>query len=269
MTYREEIALLDALATPGRWTSEGELYGVGTSGAFLPLGFAPHRPLDSRLIAVYRSAVMQLIRALNAIEQLVLRSGSDPSVPAAIGIRQVLTILDGVEGEGASFREALAELDRWTTPPPWDPGHLVLGMELDNQVRSAFGIAHPAPGDTRLVATARTAVPRALEVLAFAEETITRYGRPNGSLRNEGAVAIQAPWRSSTSTVPAREAEPALCDPPASRRWRAESTADAQGPFARSGRMPNRGHQGASMMGRNSRHGPIARVYCLAIVLTI
>jgi len=190
MTYREEIALLDALATPGPWTSEGELYGVGTSGAFLPLGFAPHRPLDSRLIAVYRSAVMQLIRALNAIEQLVLRSGSDPSVPAAIGIRQVLTILDGVEGEGASFREALAELDRWTTPPPWDPGHLVLGMELDNQVRSAFGIAHPAPGDTRLVATARTAVPRALEVLAFAEETITRYGRPNGSLRNEGAVAI-------------------------------------------------------------------------------
>jgi hypothetical protein len=192
VTYREEIAQLDALATAGPWTSEGELYGVSAGGAFMPLGFGPHRPLDSRLIAVYRTAVMQLIEALNAIEHLVLRSSSNPSVPAAIGIRQTLMILDAVAGEATSFRDTLAELDRRTTPPPWDPGHLVLGMELDGQLRSELGIARPAPGDTQLIATARSAVPRALELLAFAEENVTRFGSLNGSLRKEGALAIIA-----------------------------------------------------------------------------
>jgi hypothetical protein len=188
-TYREEIAQLDSLATPGPWTSEGELYGVRENGAFMPIGFAPHRPLDGRL-AVYRSAVMQLMEAVNAIERLVLRSRSNASVLAAIGIRQVLTILDAVDGEGTTFRDTLAELDRQTTPPLWDSGHLVLGMELDAQARSSLAIAGPAPGDTRLIATARIAVPRALELLAFAEENVTRYGLSNGSLGGEGALAI-------------------------------------------------------------------------------
>jgi hypothetical protein len=190
VTYREEIAQLDSLATPGPWTSEGELYGVRENGAFMPLGFAPHRPLDSRLIAVYRSAVMQLSEAVSAIERLALRSRSNASAPAAIGIRLVLAILDAVEDEPTSFRDTLAELDRKTTPPPWDSGHLVLGMELDGQLRSSLGIAGPAPGDTQLIATARVAVPRALELLAFAEENITRHGVLNGSLRGEGALAI-------------------------------------------------------------------------------
>ena len=189
-TYREEIAQLDSLATPGPWTSEGELYGVRENWAFMPIGFAPHRPLDGRLIAVYRSAVMQLMEAVNAIERLVLRSRSNASVPAAIGVRQVLTILDAVDGERTTFRDTLAELDRQTTPPLWDSGHLVLGMELDAQARSSLAIAGPAPGDTRLIATARIAVPRALELLAFAEENVTRYGLSNGSLRGEGALAI-------------------------------------------------------------------------------
>lgn len=86
----------------------------------MPIGFAPHRPLDGRLIAVYRSAVVQLMEAVNAIERLVLRSRSNVSVPAAIGVRQVLTILDAVDGEGTTFRDTLAELDRQTTPPLWD-----------------------------------------------------------------------------------------------------------------------------------------------------
>jgi hypothetical protein len=188
-TYREEIAQLGSLATPGPWTSEGELYGVRENGTFMPIGFAPHRPLDSRLIAVYRSAVMQLMDAVNAIDRLVLRSRSNASVPAAIGIRQVLTILDAVDGEG-TFRDILAELDRQTTPPLWDPGHLVLGMELDAQSRASLGIAGPAPGDTELIAIARIAVPRALELLAVAEENVTRYSLRDGSLRGEGALAI-------------------------------------------------------------------------------
>ena len=105
MTYREEIAQLDSLATPSPWTSEGELYGVRENGAFMPIGFAPHRPLDSCLIAVYRLAVMELIGAVNAIERLVLRSTANASTPAAVGIRQVLTILDDVEDKGTSFRD--------------------------------------------------------------------------------------------------------------------------------------------------------------------
>jgi hypothetical protein len=189
-TYREEIAQLDGIATPGPWTSEGELYGVRVNGAFMPLGFAPHRPLDSRLIAVFRSAVMPLIEAMNAIERLVLRLTASTSAPAAIGIRQVLAILDAVNGEGTSLRNNLLELDRRTTPPPWDPGHLVLGMELDARLWSQLGIAGPAPGDTQLIATARIAVPRALHLLAFAEENVARHGRLNGSLRDEGALSI-------------------------------------------------------------------------------
>jgi hypothetical protein len=46
-TYREEIRQLDSLATPAPWASDGELYGTRESGSFMPLGFAPHRPLDA------------------------------------------------------------------------------------------------------------------------------------------------------------------------------------------------------------------------------
>jgi hypothetical protein len=191
MTYREEIRQLDSLATPAPWASDGELYGVRENGSFRPLGFAPHRPLDSRLIVVYRSAVMHLIEAVNAIERLVLRARANTSVPAAIGIRQILTILDGVEGERTPFRRTLVELDRTTTPPLWDPGHLGLGMELDAELRS-LGIATPKPGDAPLIAAARIAVPRALALLAFAEETIAQHGLLDGDLRGEGAAAIAA-----------------------------------------------------------------------------
>ena len=190
-TYREEITQLDSLATPAPWASDGELYGVRESGLFMPLGFAPHRPLDSRLIVVYRSAVLQLIEAVDAVERLALRASANTSVPAAIGIRWVLTILDGVEGERTPFRRTLMELDRKTTQPLWDPGHLVLGMELDAELRS-LGIATPTPGDPPLIAVSRIAVPRALELLAFAEETIAQHGLLDGCLRGEGAVAIAA-----------------------------------------------------------------------------
>jgi len=132
----------------------------------MPLGFAPHRPLDSRLIVVYRTAVMNLLEAVDA-EGLALRASANPSVPAAIGIRQILPILDATGGARASFLESLAELDRTTTPPPWDPGHLMLGMELEAELRSSLGIATPRPGDCELIAVGRVAVPRALEVLAF------------------------------------------------------------------------------------------------------
>src|ERR1022692_316752 len=97
MTYREGIRLLDTLATPVPWGSDGELYGWRDHGTFHPLGFAPHRPLDSRLIAVYRSGVMQLIDALDAVERLATRASGDPAAPAAISIRQVLQILDAGE----------------------------------------------------------------------------------------------------------------------------------------------------------------------------
>jgi hypothetical protein len=190
-TYREEIRQLDSLATPAPWASDGELYGVRESGSFMPLGFAPHRPLDSRLIVVYRSAVMQLIEAVDAVERLALRASANASVPAAIGIRQVLTILDHVEGERIPFRRTLAELDRKTTPPPWDPGHLVLGMELDAELRS-LGIATPKGGDPPLIAVARIAVPRALELLGFAEESIAQHGLLDGCLGGTGAAAIAA-----------------------------------------------------------------------------
>jgi hypothetical protein len=190
-TYREEIRQLDSLATPAPWASEGELYGVRESGSFMPLGFAPHRPLDSRLIVVYRLAVLQLIEAVDAVERLALRASANALVPAAIGIRQVLSILDDVEGERTAFRRTLVELDRKTTPPPWDPGHLVLGMELDAELRS-LGLATPKGGDPPLIAVARIAVPRALELLSFAEETIAQHGLLDGCLGGKGAVAIAA-----------------------------------------------------------------------------
>jgi hypothetical protein len=89
------------------------------------------------------------------------------------------------------FRRTLVELDRQTTPPPWDPGHLVLGMELDAELRS-LGIATPKGGDPPLIAVARIAVPRALELLSFAEETIAQHGLLDGCLGGGGAVAIAA-----------------------------------------------------------------------------
>jgi hypothetical protein len=55
---------------------------------------------------------------------------------------------------------------------------------------SVVGCDAAAPGDTQLIATARIAVPRALTLLAFAEENVSRYGLLNGSLRDEGALAI-------------------------------------------------------------------------------
>jgi hypothetical protein len=188
-TYRQEIRRLDSLATPAPWVSDGELYGVCENGSFLPLGFAPHRPLDSRLIVVYRSAVMRLIEALDAVERLVVRASANASVPAAIGIRQILSILDDVNGEEPTWRGTLIDLDRKTTPPLWDPGHLVLGMELHAELRS-LGIATPKPGDPPLIAVARIAVPRLLEVLAFAEETSAQHGLLDGRLGDDGAATI-------------------------------------------------------------------------------
>lgn len=192
ITYRKEIRQLDGLATPSPWSNDGELYGVRASGLFMPLGFAPHRPLDSRLIAVYRSALMSLLEAVDAVETLAVRATANPSVPAAIGIRQILTILDASDGETKPFRETLAELDRRTTPPPWDPGHLVLGMELDASLRSSLGIATPRVGDCELIAVARVAVPRALKLLAFAAASVVASGHSDGSLLRDGAAAIVA-----------------------------------------------------------------------------
>jgi hypothetical protein len=192
ITYRNEIRRLDRLATPSPWTSDGELYGIRTSGSFMPLGFAPHRPLDSRLIAVYRSALMSLLDAVDAVESLAVRATANQSVPAAIGISQILTILDASDGETESFRETLAELDRRTTPPPWDPGHLVLGMELDASLRSSLGIATPRVGDCDLIAVARIAVPRALELLALTAANVVESAHRDGSLRLDGAATIVA-----------------------------------------------------------------------------
>jgi hypothetical protein len=189
MTYREEIRHLDSRATPAPWVDDGELYGVQENGSFMPLGFAPHRPLDSRLSVVYRSAVLHLLDAVDAVERLALRAIASATVPAAIGIRQILTILDDVEGERTHFRRTLVELDGKTTPPLWDPGHLVLGMELDPELRS-LGIATPKPGDPSLIAVARTAVPRAVELLAFAEENVAQHGLRDGGLAGAGALAI-------------------------------------------------------------------------------
>jgi hypothetical protein len=158
----------------------------------MPLGFAPHRPLDGRLIVVYRSALMHLLDAVDAVEGLALRASANPSVPAAIGIRQILTILDATDGGRASFLDSLAELDRTTTPPPWDPGHLVLGMELDAELRSSLGIATPKAGDCQLIAVARVAVPRALELLAFIAAIVLQHAHRDGSLGREGAAVIAA-----------------------------------------------------------------------------
>src|ERR1035437_2784997 len=189
MTYREKIRQLDSLATPAPGASDGELYGVQENGSFLPLGFAPHRPLDSRLIAVYRLAVMRLLEAVDAVELRALRASVDASVPAAIGIRQVLTILDAARGDETSFRPALMELNIKTTPPLWDPGHLFLGMGFGPELQ-VLGIATPQPGDAPLIAVSRIAVPRALELLGFVEQNIAQYGLPDGRLHGDGASAI-------------------------------------------------------------------------------
>jgi hypothetical protein len=192
MTYREEIRQLDGLATPAPWASDGELYGVRANGWFMPLGFAPHRPLDGRLIVVYRSALMHLLDAVDAVERLALRASANPSVPAAIGIRQILTILDATDVGRASFLDSLAELDGTTTPPPWDPGHLVLGMELDAELRSSLGIATPNTGDCQLIAVARVAVPQALELLASIAARVSEHGHRDGTLGREEAAVIAA-----------------------------------------------------------------------------
>ena len=190
-TYRTAIRRLDRSATPGPWSSEGELYGVTEHGAFMPLGFAPHRPLDCHLIAVYRSAVMDLIKAVDAVERLAQRAIADPATGAAVGIAQVLSILDATVADPSGYRGTLLELDRRTTPPPWDPGHLFLGMDFDPKLRS-IGIATPQPADPHLIAVARIAVPRALELLAFVEQQITQCSGRDGSMSTRAAVAIVA-----------------------------------------------------------------------------
>ena len=189
MTYRQEIRHLDSLATPAPWLSEGEWYGVHEEGLFMALGFAPHRPLDSRLIAVYRSAVIRLLEAVDAVERLALRASANTSVPAAIGIHQVLTILDATEGAGTPFRSGLVELDLKTTPPLWDPGHLVLGLGFAPKLCS-LGVATPQLGDAPLIAVSRIAVPRALELLALTEQNIAQHALVDGRLRSDGAAAI-------------------------------------------------------------------------------
>ncbi|MGA8634674.1 MAG: hypothetical protein WB805_07445 [Candidatus Dormiibacterota bacterium] len=65
----------------------------------------------------------------------------------------------------STYREEIAQLGSLATPGPWT-------------------------AKASLIATARTAVPRALELLAFAEENVTRYSLRDGSLRGEGALAI-------------------------------------------------------------------------------
>ncbi len=189
-TYRDGIRRLDSLATQPPWASEGELYGWRAHGLFMPLGFAPHRPLDAHLIAVYRSALMHLVEAVDAVELFAMRASTDATVPAAIGIRQILEILDSAGSGARAFRETVAELDRTTTPPPWDPGHLTLGMENDAAARSSLGIATPRTGDCQIIAEARSAVPLALGVLALAEDTVAKQGNPDGTLRHAGALAI-------------------------------------------------------------------------------
>lgn len=157
-------------------------------GEFRPLGFAPHRPADARLVAAYRTAVPRLLEALDAVERLARRAEDGTPNPSAIGIVQVLRILDGLGGDGTS-RAELADLDGRTTPPPWDPGHLVIGMELGDDA-AALGIAPPMPGDPHLVAAARWAVPRALTLLAGVEDTVRRRGAGDGSLDPDGGAAI-------------------------------------------------------------------------------
>lgn len=190
-TYREQLRELAAAATPARWTSEGELYGVLENGVFSPLGFAPHRPLDARLVAVYRSAVTELIAALDAVERLAHRGTGAAPAPVAIGIPQILAILDRNGGAEAGYRDALTRLDLRTTPPPWDPGHLILGMELDSGHRS-LGIATPRPADPPLIAAARHAVPRALSLLSAVEAVARDRGLPDGRLNGEDVAAITA-----------------------------------------------------------------------------
>jgi hypothetical protein len=68
---------------------------------------------------------------------------------------------------------------------------LVLGMEFDAELRS-LGIATPKGGDPPLIAVARIAVPRALELLVFAEETIAQHGLYDGCLGGKGVAAIAA-----------------------------------------------------------------------------
>lgn len=65
----------------------------------------------------------------------------------------------------STYREEIAQLGSLATPGPWT-------------------------AKASLIATARIAVPRALELLAFAEENVTRYSLRDGSLRGEGALAI-------------------------------------------------------------------------------
>ncbi|MGA8416215.1 MAG: hypothetical protein WB808_06290 [Candidatus Dormiibacterota bacterium] len=84
-------------------------------------------------------------------------------------------------------------------------GHLVLGMELDAELRSSLGIATPRDGDCQLIAVARVALPRARELLAFAAAIVSQHAHRDGSLGRQGAAVIAAAVSTSTSIAPARE----------------------------------------------------------------
>lgn len=135
--------------------------------------------------------MIELVEALDAVERLARRAVAGADVAAAVGIRQVLGILDGLGRGNERYRTTLAALDGVTTPPPWDPGHLAIGMDTGDA-----DTTRPRPGDAPLAAAARAAVPRALAVLEGVEAAIVRHGRRDGGLDPEGAAAVLAAIRS-------------------------------------------------------------------------
>lgn len=171
-SFRSILSGLHHRSSPAPWAWDGELYGLPRGREVQPLGFAPHRPCDARLIAEYRNAVPRLLEAVAAVEALA--TTTEAAHHLAHGVGEALATLDAAGGGGdPSYRDVLLALDGITTQPPWEPGHLAGGM---GWVADGTAEERPAPAatDAELIAASRIAVPRLLRLLTEIEEAVHR-----------------------------------------------------------------------------------------------
>lgn len=189
MSYRQALRELEAAATPASWAPRGEFYGVVRAGHFRALGFAPHHPFDPMLIATYRNSLRGLVDAIDAVEHQAARATADKGFGAGAGITGVLDIVDSRELDGEPLISRLRRLHAVTTQPPWDLGHLALGMDILEQLVDIDRLP-PAAADPYLIAAARSAIPRGLDLLIEVASLTTARDRANGSLEADAATTI-------------------------------------------------------------------------------
>ncbi len=170
--FRSVLGRLDRTSTPPPWVADGEVYGVERDGEFTPIGFAPHRPSDPKLIAAYRNAIPALVRVVDAVESIMTRAATDSEFAWCSAVDDTIADFDTSGANDRSRRKDLAFLHTVTTQPPWEPGHLATGMGWVGGP-DAPSVSPRDTADAELIAAARVAVPRFLAFLIAVEAIVT------------------------------------------------------------------------------------------------